>query len=272
MATVWEETSMGKLEMTFSRKALFRRLPFTRALGIAISIAARKIFDRFSADSYAEGGLDRQILGHLLGCRSKFYVDVGCHCPNSKSNTYLLYQMGWSGLCIDANLSLVRRFQRVRPKDRVECVCVGEESGETTFLICNNPALSHVFGDGVPHSNANDEAYRVTVQVKSLQQLFDEHNVPRSFGLLSIDVEGSDLAVIRSFNIHKWRPYLIVVEIHDDSLEFEQIDKNDIVVFLRSTGYNLVGYNNMNALFLDVEGSSHHAPNPPFAESSDAIS
>jgi hypothetical protein len=113
---------------------------------------AHKIFDPFCGTSYAQSGEDRQIsllslarfLSYFDGYQPGYYVDIGCHLPDDKSNTYLLYQMGWRGLCVDANQALIERFRRVRPTDSVECVCVGESAGEVTFVISGDPALSHV--------------------------------------------------------------------------------------------------------------------------------
>src|ERR1039457_6228506 len=116
--------------MSSPRSAMFRQLPLGRALSVSLSVIAHKLFDPYCGTSYAQSGEDRQILSYLSNYPNKFYVDVGCHFPDDKSNTYLLYQMGWHGLCVDANDRLIRRFQKIRPKDLVECVCVGESPGE----------------------------------------------------------------------------------------------------------------------------------------------
>jgi FkbM family methyltransferase len=222
-------------------------------LAIAVARSARKLCDPLSGESYGQGALDQQILGYFSNRPPDYYVDLGCHYPDKISNTYIFYQKGWRGLCVDANPSLVERFKRARPKDVVAWACVGEKSGETTFAICNDPGLSHVLGD-VPHFNAGDEARRITVPVKTLRDLFEEYGVPNRFGLLSIDIEGSDLAALQSSDFHRWRPDVIVVEIHDDSFELEQFGKNEIIVFLRSVGYKFVGYSDFSAIFRNAEG------------------
>jgi len=234
------------------RGVFFCQLPLGRAAGVAVSKAVRMLCDKCCGATYAQHGEDRQLLHYAWLSPSKFYVDVGCHSPEDHSNTYLLYQMGWSGLCVDANRDLLMKFRKVRPRDRVECVCVGETPGEATFVIASDPKVSHVAGGALVDARAGDEARRIAIPVKSLQQLFEEHNVPSSIGLLSIDVEGVDFAVLRSFDLRRWRPHLILIEIHD--LDLENCSANEVVSFLRSAGYRLVGYNTYNALFLDAEG------------------
>lgn len=130
--------------MGVSRLALFRQLPLSSAFRLAISAAARKLFDPCCKASYAQFGEDRRLLFYLLKSPSKYYVDIGCHYPARFSNTFFLYQTGWRGLCVDANESLIREFRRARPKDTIECVCVGAESGAAGFIISGEPALSHI--------------------------------------------------------------------------------------------------------------------------------
>ena len=62
-----------------------------------------------------------------------------------------------------------------------------------------------------------------------------------------------DFAALKSFDIHRWRPYLIMIEIH--GLDLETCGRNEIVTFLRSVGYKLVGYETTNAVFLDAANS-----------------
>jgi len=167
--------------------------------------------------------------------------------------------MGWSGLCLDANESLVRQFRRVRPKDRVDCVCVGEKAGEITFSISKDPALSHVVGNELVNPRASDEDRRVIIAVKTLSQIFDEHHVPTQFGLLSIDLEGYDFIALKSFDIHRWRPYLVVIEIH--GLDLERCAENEIVAYLMNAGYKLVGFDANNAIFRNLAAAANDCKN-----------
>jgi FkbM family methyltransferase len=191
----------------------------------------------------------------MHGCSSNYYVDVGCNHPIKYSNTYLLYQMGWRGLCLDANEYLVRQFRRVRPKDRVDWVCVGGKAGEITFSISRDPALSHVVGNTLVNSRASDEDRRIVIAVKTLQQLFEENNVPAQFGLLSIDLEGHDFIALKSFDIRRWRPYLIVIEIH--GLDLEICAENEIVAYLRNAGYKIVCFDANNAIFQNMDAANN---------------
>lgn len=238
----------SRQDFYLTRFPILRQFSVGTVIALAIRKAAIMACDQFCGATYAQFGEDRQILHHLWECPSKFYVDIGCNHPDQLSNTYLLYQLGWHGLCVDANQSLLDKFKKLRPNDRVECACVGGEPGRATFVIAKNPAFSHVAGEELVHPAAGNEARRVLVPVKTLNQLFEEHSIPRQFGLLSIDVEGMDFVALRSFDLQKWRPYAILIEIHD--LKLEDCANNEIVSYLRRAGYRLAGYNTFTAFFL----------------------
>jgi FkbM family methyltransferase len=243
--------SARKVSMNASRNTIFRQLPIWTSIAVGISILVHKICDKDCASSYAQCGEDRLLLHAVQGCHSNYYVDLGCNRATSLSNTYLLYQMGWHGLCVDANEEMVEAFRRARPKDRAICVCVGETAGEISFSIAKDPALSHVAGIETVHERAGEEVRRVTLAVKTVQDLLELNQVPERFGLLSIDLEGLDFIALRSFDIRRWRPYLILIEIH--GLDLEQCGAHEIVKYLREAGYRLVAYNMTNAFFRDCE-------------------
>ena len=230
---------------------LFRQFSFFRALGIVISEATCIILDRFRYPTYAQNGEDKILLWLIrhYQCNSTFYVDIGCNHPKDKSNTFLLYRMGWKGLCVDANPRLVKLFAHVRPKDSAECACVGVDEGNVQFVIEDDPALSHVTGKGSAQSHVA-RGTSLEMPVKQLSALMHEHSVPRRFGLLSIDVEGMDTEILSSLDLTYWRPHVIVVEIFD--LDLPNCASNPLVKRVLSQGYRLVAFSAENAFFVDT--------------------
>ena len=47
----------------------------------------------------------------------KRYIDIGCYDPIKFSNTYKLYQKGWSGIVIEPNKIKTRNWKKIRPRD-----------------------------------------------------------------------------------------------------------------------------------------------------------
>ena len=83
---------------------------------------------------------------------------------------------------------------------------------------------------------------------KTLNMVLEECNAPHDFELLKIDVEGHDLAVLRSIDLETYQPKIIVIEIHGETIE--SIGSNDIFKLLSSAGYRMVSLAGYNGFFL----------------------
>jgi hypothetical protein len=68
--------------------------------------------------------------------------------------------------------------------------------------------------------------------------------------LLSVDVEGHDLNVLRSVDLDVFRPKLIIVEMHH--LDLERIAEDPINRYLGTQGFQQIGYDSLNGYFVDT--------------------
>jgi FkbM family methyltransferase len=200
--------------------------------------------------SYAMSGEDVALFKHFkrkLRARERgTYVDVGCSTPVNISNTYAFYCMGWRGVAIDPN-PYVDKWRTFRPEDVYVNAAVAETPGSATLLRhTTNPGMHRIsFGAGdVPEGFVADP---VPVPVKRLDQVLGEHLSGASIDLMSIDVEGAELSVLRSNDWSRWRPEVIVLEC--TTFDFEKPYAEPSVAYLRSQGYVLDGKVSAN-LFL----------------------
>ena len=67
--------------------------------------------------SYSQNGEDIYILKYFNNKKKGFYVDIGAYHPKRFSNTYLLNKNNWSGVNIEANPNLIKKFLKDRPND-----------------------------------------------------------------------------------------------------------------------------------------------------------
>ena len=58
--------------------------------------------------------------------------------------------------------------------------------------------------------------------------------------LMSIDAEGDDLEVLKSIDFYRYKPSLLVVEIHENILS-KRVD-SDLFQYINNKGYDLVGW------------------------------
>ena len=58
---------------------------------------------------------------------------------------------------------------------------------------------------------------KVMVQQNTLDQFLEACAIQPGFDVLSIDVEGFELNVMRGFSLARWAPRLVIVELHDEN-------------------------------------------------------
>lgn len=211
----------------------------------------QKILNPYAIFSYSQTGEDR-IIQNLLGndCNG-FYVDVGCNHPQAYSNTFGFYVRGWKGLNIDANKQLIDKYHELRPRDISVCAIVSNEEKELTFTEFNDSAVSSVSPIHVAEWQQHREIIKQTkLKAVPLSLILLEHQVPKKFNLLSIDVEGHDFEVLSSLDLNIYRPKLIVIEMH--GLDMLNLANNRIFNYLKERDYGMVAYAIMDGYFLDA--------------------
>lgn len=151
-------------------------------------------------------GDEQQILEALFADQAcGTYIDVGAHHPVTFSNTYWLYRRGWRGLCLEPNAALHDRFQRVRPGDRLITAAAGTEDGEAWFHLGHHDVHGSLAYAETRHQG------RVRVPVRRLDTILRDSAIAAP-DLLSIDTEGTEIAVLEGLNLQQNRPRIIVAE------------------------------------------------------------
>lgn len=200
----------------------------------------RQISFGFGIRSYAQEGEDLILARLFEGQKSGFYVDVGAHHPIRFSNTYLFYKRGWKGINIDASPGSMELFAKKRPRDINLELAIAQEEGQSDFYIFNEPALNTF--DQQLASQRHGSRYRV-VQVKPIKKrplatvLRDHLKLGQTIDILSVDVEGLDLEVLRSNDWQRFPARCVVVEAAEVSLS--QLDTNETHCFLSQQGYEI---------------------------------
>jgi FkbM family methyltransferase len=182
-----------------------------------------------------EKALVRQYFGNA---DSGFFVEVGANEPVSDySQTWHLEQRGWRGILVEPNRQLFDAIGRQRPRSKgyhVAC-SAPDKVGYAELKI---PVMSGGEVDTgkaaleveIDHAGFSD--YRTQrVRVVTLDSILEENKVEH-IDFLSIDVEGTELDVLKGFDLGRYRPRLILLE---DKLVY--LNKHR---WLRRNGYRLV--------------------------------
>ena len=195
--------------------------------------------------SYSYGGVDSLVLNIFKNQEKGFYLDIGCGHPIKNNNTYLLNKKGWSGINIDLDEENIDLFNAYRTKDVNLAVAVSDKEGEANLYFYHNKSALNT----ISKENADFQKAKVSEIKKIKTQTINKiiENSPfkdRKIDFLSVDVEGSELSVLKNFDFKKYSPKVIVVEYLDLSLKKLEIKNLNIDNFLKSNIYKLIISNN----------------------------
>jgi len=185
-----------------------------------------------------------ELVWKYFGCKTTgYFVGVGANDPKGGSQTWLLEQNGWRGILIEPQSSHCERLRQERKNSKVfqvACSAPGKE-GET-FLHIPRGDLN---GFATIGKNVDDLGIvyerSEKVRVVTLDKILDEVN-PLQIDLLSIDVEGVELDVLRGLDLAKYRPALILIEDKCNSLQKHR--------HLKTHGYKLVKRKELNNWYI----------------------
>ena len=195
--------------------------------------------------SYSYGGIDSLILNIFKNQKNGFYLDIGCGHPIKNNNTYLLNKKGWSGINIDLDEENIDLFNSYRKKDVNLATAVSDKEGETNlYFYHNKSALNTISKENADFQKAKVSAIK-RIKTQTINKIIE--NTPfkdRKIDFLSIDVEGSELAILKNFDFTKYSPKVIVVEYLDLSLKKLEIKNLNIDNIIKSEIYKLIKSNN----------------------------
>jgi FkbM family methyltransferase len=199
--------------------------------------------------SWSQFGEDISLRRILAGEKGT-YVDVGAGHPIIGSNTYALWREGWRGTLIDPLPSNAAALRHVRRGDIVlEAAC--RDSTEPLELFeYETYQLSTASGKVVIDLASRGIHPIRTRRVESVR-LGDLPVTakPRDAALLSIDVEGAELDVLRGNDWAKYLPGVLCVEMWIAPW----LDRSEMLTYLQDLGYELVEYLGVSAIFTHVD-------------------
>lgn len=207
-------------------------------------------------NSYSQAGEDA-ILNFLFTHKkmSKVkYLDIGTNLPDIANNTYLLYQKGSRGVCVEADKTLIKRIVSVRPEDKVINAGVSaSENAEADFFIFNENGLNTFDKTEVEKRQASGIFKVVSVLKVPLLSINSiiENNFATYPDFLSIDIEGLDLNVLKSLDYDRFPIPVICVETCTFSENHIRPKDNSIIDFLLSKGYDVYADTYINTILVN---------------------
>lgn len=178
---------------------------------------------------YSQHGEDR-ILHQIFNKKNGFFIEIGAFDGVYLSNSYSFELEGWQGICVEANPEYFDLCKNNRPSSAcIYSVCLDEQSEEPVIFHAEPAGLLSGIED-----NREDEISRRYEKNLALQfQGFKEFKVPtttvdkilevndfqREIDFVSIDVEGSELKVLKGFNLKLYSPRILIIEANSNEAE-----------------------------------------------------
>jgi FkbM family methyltransferase len=156
-----------------------------------------------------------------------FFIEFGAADGLAGSNTLLLERkFGWRGILAEPNPVWHAGLKGNRTAS-IDHRCVFKRTGDhVTFAATEHAALATIddFRTSDGHANSRVNHRILDVETVSLNDLLKCHAAPRAIDYVSIDTEGSELAILEQFDFAQWDVTLFSIE-HNLTAQEQAIDR-----------------------------------------------
>lgn len=184
--------------------------------------------------------LHKKLLPYL-GFEGGYYVELGANDGISQSNTFFLEKKGnWHGLLIEPVPHLFFNCVRNRSAtNSFQCAAAVPHSFQENFVRIRYADLMsrtiHINSDNkeiIEHENLAKKYLKPSESIiefgavaRTLTSMLDECNAPNKIDFMSLDVEGSELAVLDGVDHNKYRFKYMLIESRDNDATIKCLEK-----------------------------------------------
>jgi FkbM family methyltransferase len=177
---------------------------------------------------YSQIGQDAWVLKRIS--EPGYFVDIGATDGITNSNTYALEDLGWSGICVEPNLDYYAKLKANRNCIVSSAAIYPVGGKDLELLVAGEYSSLFEYAHNDHHYSHRLEKPRQRVVTMTLDELLDLHKAPKKIDYLSLDVEGAELDILKSFS-WDYQIRLITVE-HNNG-----INKDPLAELLEGMGY-----------------------------------
>jgi FkbM family methyltransferase len=166
-------------------------------------------FSISSMNSTSQFGQDTHVLHTIYKSKlTGYFVEIGAYNGIESSNTYILEQLGWNGVCVECNPKFYNELIKNRNSKNFpyavyttdgDTMDFYDSGGYAGLVKTNNHA--HIINDPI-----------IKVQTKTLPSILKEANAPNFIEYLSLDTEGSEFDILSTHDFETYKFGYICVE------------------------------------------------------------
>ena len=158
---------------------------------------------------YSQLDQDKWVNSVLGNKQDGFFVELGASNGVELSNTLFFERfLGWNGICIEPNPKFKDELSKNR-KCHICNFCVSSiDDRELDFSVCGY--TSGLIETAGPFTKKKDSI--IKVKTKTMESILKMYNTPNVIDYLSLDVEGHEYEILKTFPFDKYIIKCITVE------------------------------------------------------------
>jgi FkbM family methyltransferase len=188
--------------------------------------------------SYSQLGQDLDVLNLYSNKRSGTFIEIGASDGIRLSNTYLLEQLGWKGICVEPIPEKFELLKKNRKSINVNKAVYNVSGQDIKFTVAPYSFLSGITSEIDTFHEVKNTGTTISVKTISLNDLISQSGLPTFIDYLSLDTEGSEYEILKALDFSKYKFGTIHVE-HN----FVMPKRQYIRSLLFSNGYRFLKQN-----------------------------
>ena len=211
----------------------------------------------FFKSSQSQFGEDKKIVKLFHKNKKGMYLDVGCFHPIRQNNTYLMYKLGWKGINIDLNPLSIELFNVARTNDINICAALSsKKSTETVYFDHSLSSLNTISKEHIlflKKAFGLNKLKKRKIKTITLTGLLKKNKI-RKIDFMNIDIEGSELKVLKTLNFNYFDIKVICIEMLNQFFtKRNKINKDKIIKIFKQNNYTLKFKTFANYVFIKNE-------------------
>lgn len=186
---------------------------------------------------YSQLGQDQWVLSQLGQKKNGFFVELGaCDGLYYSNSLYFERNLEWDGICIEPNDNYFQQLKMNRKCFISNELVSSENDVKVEFIL--DKAVSSINDETKGPFTTNNGTNIVMKTTYKLDTILDKFNAPRIIDYLSLDVEGNEYEILRTFNFDKYKFRCMTVE-HNSPHIGDTLQKK-IRELLTTNGYRYI--------------------------------
>lgn len=169
---------------------------------------------------YSQNNEEEHILKHFAGKTDGRFLEIGAYDGKTFSNCFALNELGWTGVSIEpspaAFIGLMKHYDGNNRVKLVNAAISYKEAGLVEFADSRGDAISSTSAAHKERWSKYASFQQIYVNTITIGEVL--HTFGEQYDFISLDVEGTNLEILKTIPIKVINPSLICIE-HEDKID-----------------------------------------------------